>query len=153
ATPATAYSAMTAAARRQPSAVPASSTPSVCPVIGTGVNDKWMEICASSPTKPAAPTTRATSRTSVPGSRSARTTGRGRRSVSDCDIRSRASKGKGRDHVDPDVLGRYHEGHPPTFRAPAPPVTEDWLSVLPGTWRIDRRIDDHVLGASGTFTG
>ncbi len=51
------------------------------------------------------------------------------------------------------MLGRYHEGHPPTFRAPAPPVTEDWLSVLPGTWRIDRRIDDHVLGASGTFTG
>ena len=39
---------MAAAARRQPSAVPASSTPSVCPVMGTGVNDRWIEIWASS---------------------------------------------------------------------------------------------------------
>ncbi len=35
------------------------------------------------------------------------------------------------------MLGRYHPS----------------LSALIGDWHVDRRIDDHVLGANGTFTG
>jgi hypothetical protein len=55
--------------------------------------------------------------------------------------------------VDPDVLGRYHEGVRPTFRAPAPSVTGDWLAVLPGAWHIERRITDRALGVTGSFSG
>jgi hypothetical protein len=65
--------------------------------------------------------------------------------------------------VDPDVLGRYHEGHPPTFRAPVTPVTPlgirdgppapDALAYLVGTWVVRRRITDHLAAVAGTFDG
>ena len=51
------------------------------------------------------------------------------------------------------MLGRYHEGAQPTFRAPAPPVTEGSLSYLAGTWQLGRHITDHVLSAAGAFAG
>lgn len=39
--------------------------------------------------------------------------------------------------MDPDVLGRYHPS----------------LSALFGDWHIERRITDHALGVTGSFTG
>ena len=88
----------TAAAPPRPAAspapCPASSTPRVCPVMGTGVKDRWIEIWASSPTKPAAPTTRSASRTSAPGSRSASTSGERWRSAAASDMRRTPQAGE-----------------------------------------------------------
>jgi hypothetical protein len=49
--------------------------------------------------------------------------------------------------VGPDVLGRYHAGVSPTFRAA--PV----LAYLLGAWRVDRRLTDFAGAGTGTFTG
>jgi hypothetical protein len=62
--------------------------------------------------------------------------------------------------VEPDVLGRYHDGVLPTFRAsgaraaddPAPPLP-DLLSYLSGEWQVTRRLTDHRSGTSGEFAG
>jgi hypothetical protein len=64
--------------------------------------------------------------------------------------------------MEPDVLGRYHGGTGPTFRASAagpapgagaPPAAPDALAFLRGTWRVRRRLVDHAAGTSGSFTG
>jgi len=80
--------------------------------------------------------------------------------------------------MEPDVLGRYHDGTGPTFRAsvaepppgrgappapgpgvpPAPgpgalPAAGDALAFLRGTWRVERRLTDHAAGTTGSFTG
>ena len=55
------YSPRLAAPRFAPSAPPVSSTASVWPVIGTGVNGSLMAICANTAVNIANPTTSATS--------------------------------------------------------------------------------------------
>jgi hypothetical protein len=76
--------------------------------------------------------------------------------------------------VKPDVQGRYHEGTEPTFRASSrisSPITglarealaggaevfgtqgADALAFLRGTWRVQRRLADHVTGSIGSFEG
>jgi hypothetical protein len=64
--------------------------------------------------------------------------------------------------MEPDVLGRYHDGTEPTFRASgavpapgpgAPPPAGDALAFLRGTWRVERRLTDHAAGTTGSFTG
>jgi Family of unknown function (DUF6314) len=64
--------------------------------------------------------------------------------------------------MEPDVLGRYHDGTGPTFRASAavpapgagaPTAAGDALAFLRGTWRVERRLTDHAAGTTGSFTG
>jgi hypothetical protein len=62
--------------------------------------------------------------------------------------------------VEPDVLGRYHDGALPTFRASgaraagaAAPPLPDLLSYLRGEWQVARRLTDHRSGTSGEFAG
>jgi hypothetical protein len=53
--------------------------------------------------------------------------------------------------VQPELLGRYHDGTAATFRASGSAV---WLlSYLTGGWRIDRRLTDHRTGTAGSFAG
>ena len=67
---------MPSPARHGPSAAPVSSTANVARLNGTGVNGSGTATLPTTPTKAAEPTTSDTSRTSPPGSTSAKT-GRG----------------------------------------------------------------------------
>ncbi len=58
------------------------------------------------------------------------------------------------------MLGRYHEGALPTFRASSAPAADasgpplpDLLSYLRGDWQVARRLTDHRSGTAGEFTG
>src|SRR5829696_9549336 len=139
------YSTIPARARPQPRAAAPSRTAKVWPVIGTGVNGSVTLSWAASPVKAAKPATRTASRTRSPGSTSASTRRRGRRSAL-CDADTGGS------FV---VLGRVL-GRPTLRRRVVPPPHPPELAEAPlpaglvpvaALGRLPLRPDHHVQGA------
>src|SRR5215217_2578597 len=140
------YRTIPVRARPQPRAAAPSSTAKVWPVTGTGVNGSFTLSWAASPVKAAKAATRTTSRTRSPGSTSASTRRRGRRSAL-CNADTGGSFAVARDGC---------SGRPTLRRRAVPPPHPPELAEAPfpaglvpvaALGRLPLRPHHHVQGA------